>query len=246
VLVTRPAHQAADFAEALMDAGAYPVVAPLIAFAPPDDAAAAERAASRAGAYAWIVFTSANGAESFFRLLDARREDARLLGTAKVAAIGRMTSAALRRRNVYADLVPQSYVAEDLAHALITASAPGDRILIFRAQEARDVLPQQLQEARRVPEVVAGYKTIAVNDPDLVQKTGACDILTFTSASTVNAFAQNVPDPAQIARGKLVACIGPITAAAARELGMQPDVVAQEYTAQGLLRALEEHVRRSC
>ena len=243
VLVTRPAHQSAEFAEALRMLGAHPVLAPTIAMTAPDDPAAAAQAAYAAHENAWIVFTSANGVRAFFDLLDARREDARALGSAKIAAIGLKTSQALLERRIYADLVPQSYVAEDLARALIAASQIGDKMLIFRAQEARDVLPEQLLAAGRSPTVVAAYKTMFTDDPQFAQKVQTCDILTFTSASTVRGFAHSLSgnDAARdAAHGKIVACIGPITAQEAQAIGMHVDAVALEYTGEGLVRALEQ------
>ncbi len=245
VLITRPAHQSGDFAKGLRAVGAEPILAPTIEIASPDDEAAAEEAVYHAPAFAWIVFTSANGVRAFFDLLDARREDARFLGPCKIAAIGRMTARALRERCIYADLVPQSYVAEYLADALLTASTPGDGILIFRAQEARDVLERQLRDGGLSPRVVAGYKTVFTDDPEFRTKVARSDVLTFTSASTVRGFAHNSGGNAAAARSaadKVVACIGPITAQAAREIGMRVDVVADEFTSDGLLSAIERHL----
>jgi uroporphyrinogen III methyltransferase/synthase len=245
VLVTRPAHQSSEFAAALEAAGAIPVLASAIALQPPRDEAAAIRAVNDAATYAWIVFTSGNGVNAFFRLLDARREDARALGNARVAAIGIKTAQALRAEHVFADLVPQSYVAEDLAEALIAASNPGDKMLIFRAEEARDVLPERLRAAGREPHIVAAYKTVYTEDPLYGGKVAQSDILTFTSASTVRGFSHNLGGDEAAARAsqrKLVACIGPITAQAARDAGMHVDVVADEFTANGLLRAIELHL----
>lgn len=218
------------------------MLAPAIVIAAPDDPASAERAAARASHYAWVVFTSANGVRAFFEHLDARREDARALGSARIAAIGIKTARALLERRIYADLVPQSFVAEDLAQALIVASAPGDRVLIYRAQEARDVLPARLQEAGRGVDVVAAYKTVYAQDPQFAEKVAGCDILTFTSASTVRGFVHNLHGPAAAARaanGKIVACIGPITAQEARGNGLRVDAVADEFTADGLIAALK-------
>lgn len=242
VLVTRPAHQSAEFAAALRERGAEPVLAPTIAMLPPDDSASAALAVSRASEYSWIVFTSANGVRAFFRQMSARREDARTFGSARIAAIGIKTSQALLQMHVYADLVPQSYVAEDLADALIAASKPSDRMLIYRAEEARDVLPERLRAAGREADVVAAYKTIFTDDPDFAQKVADSDILTFTSASTVRGFAHNlhgIAAAAHAAEGKLVACIGPITAEEARKTNLDVGVVADEFTADGLLQALE-------
>jgi uroporphyrinogen III methyltransferase/synthase len=229
----------------LADAGAQPVLAPTIRLVPPDDPAAAEQAVARAAGYAWVVFTSANGVHAFFDIMQSRREDARLFGSARIAAIGIKTSQALLQQRVYADLVPQSYVAEDLAEALITASKPGDKILVFRAEEARDVLPVRLREAQRETDVIAAYKTIFTDDPHFAAKVASCDILTFTSASTVRGFVHNLHGEAQAARGasgKIVACIGPITAVEARSHGLRVDVIADAFTADGLVAALERAV----
>ena len=227
----------------MKDAGAQPVLAPAIQLVPPDDPAAAEEAVHRASQYAWIVFTSANGVNAFFEKLRARREDARALGSAKVAAIGIRTSQELLRHRVYADLVPQSYIAEHLADALLAATKPGEKILIYRAEEARDVLPVRLREAGRDAQIVAAYKTVYTDDPEFAAKVASCDVLTFTSASTVRGFVHNLHGPsaaAHAAAGKIVACIGPITADEARKNGLDVSVTANEFTGAGLIAALED------
>ena len=237
MLVTRAQDQSDAFASALEAAGALPIAVPLIGFEPPDDRAAAERAVHDAHTYAWVVFTSANGARAFFEIMDARREDARLFGSAKIAAIGTATAAALRERGVYPDLTPARFVAEDFAEVLLTATVPGDRILIYRAQEARDVLPTALRESGRHVDTVAAYKTVILRNPSFAEKLAQCDIVTLTSASTVRGFLENAGD-VRAADAKIVACIGPVTAQAARDAGMRVDVVAQQSTAQGLIAAL--------
>jgi uroporphyrinogen III methyltransferase/synthase len=214
---------------------------------PPDDRTAAEQAVNSASENAWVVFTSANGVHAFFDVLKARREDARAFGSAKIAAIGIKTSQALLEHRVYADLVPQSYVAEHLADSLIAASKPGERILIYRAEEARDVLPDRLRQAGREPVVVSAYKTVFTDDAEFASKVAQSDILTFTSASTVRGFAHNLHGnaaAAHAAQGKLVACIGPITAEEAHKIGLDVDVVANEFTADGLLTALERALEK--
>lgn len=243
VLVTRPKGQGADFVEALRAHGAHAILAPAIAVGPPDDPIAAAHAVDNAGTFAWVVFTSANGVRAFFDRLDERREDARSLRTAKVAAIGIKTARALRERGIFADLVPQTYVAEDLADALLAAAHPGDAILIFRAQEARDVLPLRLQAGGLDAQVVAAYKTSFTGDAEFAQKVGASEILTFTSASTVRGFVHNLGSAEAAVRAaaeKIVACIGPITAREAQQAGLHVDVVAKEYTVEGLIRAMEQ------
>ena len=239
VLVTRPEHQQDELARELLRAGAEPISAPSIAIVPPDDADAAERATLEPSAYGWVVFTSANGVRVFFEYLDARRDDARIFGSAKIAAIGLKTSQALLRRNVYADAVPHRYIAEDLAELLIASSCEGDSILLYRAQETRDVLRDRLEAAKRKVTDVAAYKTVFAADPQFLQKVARCDILTFTSASTVKGFVHNLGGAARKeSAGKTIACIGPVTADAAREAGLHVDVTAEEHTVEGLVRAL--------
>jgi uroporphyrinogen III methyltransferase/synthase len=238
VLVTRPAHQADDFAQQLWEVGAVPILAPTIAIGPPPEPDAARAAVARVREYAWVVFTSRNGVDAFFDLLGELGRDTRAFGEAKIAAIGPKTAAALTARGIRVDLVPQTYVNEAIADALLQRTQPGERILVFRAHEAREVLPQTLYEAGRAVDVVAGYATRAVDDPSLAEKAERADVVTFTSSSTVKGFLDNVPHGARLLVTKTVACIGPITAQTAREAGIRVDVVADEFTVDGLVRAL--------
>lgn len=243
MLVTRPAHQHDEFAAALEELGARAILAPAIEITAPDDPAPARKAVAELRDYAWLVFTSANGVRAFFDLFEDRACAARAIGATKIAAIGPGTAAALRAYGIDAALIPLTYVAEDLARAIVAASTPGDRLLIFRAQEARDVLARDLHAAGRCPVVVAAYKTVFAHDERFAEKVAASDILTFTSASTVRGFVENLGgrDAAvRAAKDKLVACIGPITAQEARAAGLRVDAIAREYTARGLLQALEQ------
>jgi uroporphyrinogen III methyltransferase/synthase len=238
VLVTRPAHQADDFATRLWEAGAEPILAPTIEIAPPPDVDAARDAAARVREYAWIVFTSRNGVDAFFDRLGELGRDARAFGDTKIAAIGPKTAAALTSRAVRADLIPPAYVNESVASELLARTSPGDRVLLYRAREARDVLPDTLRQHGRTVDVVAAYETRIIDDPDLAEKAARADIVTFTSSSTVTGFIHNVPDAARMLAPKTVAAIGPITARTARDAGIRVDVIADEFTVDGLLRAL--------
>jgi uroporphyrinogen III methyltransferase/synthase len=240
VLVTRPAHQTGDFATRLWEAGAEPIVAPTITIAPPDDAAAAAAAVARVRDYDWVTFTSRNGVDAFFDQLRAIERDARAFGDTKIAAIGPKTAEALAARGIHVDLVPTEFVNEAVAAELLARTQSGERVLLYRAQEARDVLPETLRLHGRTVDVVAAYRTRFVDDPELGAKTERADIVTFTSSSTVAGFVHNVPDAARALATKRVAAIGPITAQTAREHGIRVDVVAEEFTVDGLLFALAE------
>jgi uroporphyrinogen III methyltransferase/synthase len=240
VLVTRPAHQADDFAARLWEAGAEPIVAPTIAVGPPDDPAAARDAVARARTYDWIAFTSRNGVDAFFDVLGELGRDARAFGDARIAAIGPRTGEALARHGIRVDLIPAEFVNEAVAAELLARTAAGDRVLVYRAQEAREVLPETLREQGRLVDVVGAYRTRPVDDPELRAKAERADIVTFTSASTVAGFVHNVAGAAELLATKTVAAIGPITARAALDAGIRVDVVAGEFTVDGLMRALAE------
>jgi uroporphyrinogen III methyltransferase/synthase len=242
VLVTRPAVQADDFSARLWELGAEPIVAPTIAIGPPDDSEPANAAVERLREFAWVVFTSRNGVDAFFDRLSERGRDARAFGDAKVAALGPKTAAALTARGLRVDFVPATFINEAVAGGLLERTQPGDRVLLFRAQEARDVVPDALRAAGRSVTDVAAYKTRLVDDPELAAKAATADIITFTSSSTVSGFLANVPNAAALCAEKLVACIGPVTAATARAAGIRVDVSADEFTVDGLLHALDAAV----
>jgi uroporphyrinogen III methyltransferase/synthase len=239
VLITRARADADAFAERLLEIGAEPVIAPAIAIGPPDDPAPARAAAATLASRAWVVFTSASGVAACFELLCEDGGDARRFGSARVAAVGPKTAERLQSYGIVADFVPEIHVGEAVAAGLLERTNAGDRILLFGAQEMRDAIPKALRAAGREVEVAAGYKTSFVDDPELARAAEETDVWTFTSASTVRGFVANVPGAGDLAQERTVACIGPITAKAARECGLPPDVVAAEFTVDGLIGALE-------
>ena len=231
VVVTRARAQSSSLLARLRELGADTVEIPAIHIDEPSDGGAALRTAvDDLAAYDWVIVTSPNGA----RRLLAACHDARAFGTAKVAAIGPGTAEALAEGNVVADLLPDRFVAEGLLE--VFPDGPG-RVLIPRAAEARDVLPEGLRERGWDVDVVEAYRTVQgrPSDADLARAASA-DIVTFTSSSTVRNFlavCDTVPPT--------VACIGPITADTAREHGLSVDVEAEVHTIDGLLDALVAH-----
>jgi uroporphyrinogen III methyltransferase/synthase len=239
VLVTRARESADEFADKLWERGAEPVIAPAIAIGPPDDPAPARAAIANLETYAWVVFTSQNGVDACFDALRAEGGDARRFGHAKVAAIGSKTAARLMAHGVRAEFVPADFVAEHVAEGLLERTGTGERILVYGAQEMREVLARTLRDANRHVDAVAAYKTSHVVDANLATLAESTDVWTFTSASTVASFVENVPGAGDLAQTKIVACIGPVTANAALEAGISVDVVADEFTVDGLILALE-------
>jgi uroporphyrinogen III methyltransferase/synthase len=234
VVVTRTREQASQLVVALRDAGALPVEVPVIEVAPPADGGVALTAAARQlSAYDWVVLTSPNGARRLLDAVAADGGDARRFAGARLAAIGPGTAAVLAEGGLVADLLPERFVAESLLEAM--PDGPG-RVLLARAEVARDVLPDGLRARGWEVDVVDAYRTVpaAQTEATAVALAGA-DVVTFTSSSTVERFleafgADAVPPT--------VACIGPITAATARERGLAVDVEAEPHTIDGLVAAL--------
>ena len=236
IVVTRARAQASGLVDRLATLGASVVEAPAIRIADPADGGQALRdAATRLGDFDWVVVTSPNGAR---RLLDAAR-DARAFGSARVAAIGPGTAAALLDGNVLADFVPQRFVAEGLLEEF--DDGPG-RVLIARAAVARDALPAGLRAKGWVVEVAEAYRTEPESfDPATIEAIGSADLVTFTSSSTVTNFLEAASADAM---PSIVAAIGPITAQTARDAGLTVDIEAIEHSIEGLVAAVVGHFGR--
>ena len=240
VVVTRARDQAGELADRLRLAGADVVEVPTIALAEPSDGGSGLRdVVRRVDGFDWVVLTSPNGARRFTALL----RDGRDLAGVRLAAIGPGTAAALAEAHLVADLVPERYVAESLLEAFPDPPTDGGRVLLARAEVARDVLPDGLVERGWDVEVVSAYRTVpvALTDQQRAAVRGA-DAITFTSSSTVQhlvaaAGADNVPP--------VVAAIGPVTAATARGYGMEVAVEADVHTIPGLVDALVRHIAGS-
>ena len=230
VVVTRTRQQASQLTVALRELGAVPIEVPVIEIVEPSDGGVGLAAAAlRLGAFDWVILTSPNGANRLLAVVP----DARAFGSAKVAAIGPGTAAVLAAGKIRADLVPDRFVAEALLDAL--PSGPG-RILLARAEVARDVLPEGLRARGWEVDVVDAYRTVGavVSDEQRAAIRGA-DVITFTSSSTVERFLDAVGADAL---PPVVACIGPITAATARARGLTVDIEATVHTIDGLVAAL--------
>jgi len=237
VVVTRARAQASGLAGVLTALGAEVVELPAIRIEPRIDSGEVRAAIESLHAYALVCVTSPNGARLLFDAMDAAGRDARALSQAQVAAIGPGTARALRERGVLADVVPERYVAEALVEALAEVPVEGKPVLVARAAEARDVLPDALRDRGAEVDVVALYETVR-EEPEAAQLAGAmeADYLTFTSSSTVTNFLEvtggRVPDHAR------VVSIGPVTSETARAAGLIVAVEAAQHDPDGLVAAL--------
>ncbi len=249
IVVTRAREQASAFADLLRAYGADVVEFPTISIFPPDGWESLDAAIDRLDVYDWVVFTSVNGVRFFLERLKVSGKDARALSQKKLCAIGPATGAALEGVGLRADLIPENYRAEGILAALREEEIRGKHFLIARAAAAREVLPQELRRRGAQVDVVECYRTEpgpgGTKGRELLLK-GGIDLVTFTSSSTVENFAAMFSrDELERIRGNFrVAAIGPITAERARDLGLTPDLVADEYTVPALTEAIVKALGR--
>jgi uroporphyrinogen III methyltransferase / synthase len=230
VVVTRARAQASGLAARLIALGAQVVEAPAIRIEP-RPAAEVDPVIRRIADYPFVIVTSPNGATLLAQALERNGLDARALAGAAVAAIGPGTAAALLQSGIRADVVPPRSIAESLVEALAELPVTGKHVLVARAAEARDVLPEALVERGAEVEILPLYDTVAEPPGEPL---GDADYVTFTSSSTVRFFLES----ASIPNGARVVSIGPVTSETARALGLQVDVEAQKHDIDGLVDAL--------
>ena len=243
ILVTRTHKQAEGLSSLLRQFGAEVIEAPVIEIRPPDSFEALDAALNNILQYDWLILTSVNGVEALFSRLEPLSLSVDSLQHLKIAAIGPATEERVQDHGLVVDSVPERYVAEDVVRSL-RKLVKGEKVLLVRAKIARDVIPQQLQEAGADVEVVEAYQTVIPDEAkqrmQQVFEDQAPDAITFTSSSTVKNFLSIVVGtdiPAKLERIKF-ASIGPVTSDTLREYGMPVHVEADEYTMEGLAQAL--------
>ncbi len=254
VLITRPRSQSESFAAALRNAGFEPIYFPVIEIRPVEDFSELDEAIRNIASYDWVVFTSVNAVDVVcspsspalpLRGKGVPSPFGRGQGEGvRFAAIGPKTADALRKHNIEPDFVPDKYVAESIVPGL--GDLKNKWVLLPRAEIARKELPEAIVKAGGVAHEIVVYQTL----PSVVDMNGldalksGVDIITFTSASTVENFVavmrQNKLDPLNLPNNPLFACIGPITEQAAREEGIVNLIVAEEYKTEGLIKAISQ------
>ncbi len=245
IVITRPEAQAEGFGELLRLAGARVISFPVIRVAPPQDWDSLDAALDRIEGYRWIIFTSANGVEFFFRRLRERGRDLRDLKGVRIAAIGPATAATIDSRGIRVDLVPEEFISEGVVRAFAGEELRGSRVLLPRAEEARDVIPEGLAGLGARCDIATTYRTVRsdrkASELEPLFADAKVDALTFTSPSTVKHFLGIMGEGFRIPAGVRVACIGPVTAAAARKAGLSVDILQERYTIPGMVEALAAH-----
>lgn len=247
IVVTRAREQASLLVQKIGELGGEAFEFPTIAVLPPaaSDLAVLDRELGRIGAYQWLIFTSVNGVDAFRRRMTELQIDLRALAGIKIAAVGAATAAQLWKYGFKADYTPAIYTTASLLDGLKTIAKPDDAVLIPRADIAPPDLEQGLSAAGIRCTTVTAYRTVV--DPSSMAKMadfcekGPFDYITFTSSSTVRHFTALLPQEylPQLQASRIV-CIGPVTAAAAREAGLTVAAVADTQTIDGLIGKILE------
>jgi len=247
IVVTRSRAQASELVDQLFELGADVLEFPTIRIEPPDDIEPLHNAIEKLKQYNWVIFTSVNGVDCFFTNLNKANYDARRLSSAKICAIGPATSQRLRESGIIADLVPPRFVAESVIESIGKVdTVKGKRILLPRADIARENLPDGLEKMGAVVDQVTAYRTVLEDGPkdeiiDALQQDNI-DWITFTSSSTVRNFFDQIDAKLLSGKKARLASIGPVTSDAIKKVGLDVDVEAEEYTIIGLVNAIREGI----
>jgi len=250
VLVTRSREQASSLSEKIEDLGGEAWEYPAIAIAEPLDPSPLEQAIRNAGDYDWIIFTSVNGVKAFFERMAKLKIDIRKLADVNFCAIGPKTKEAIEEKGIMVQYVPEVFRAEAIVEGLKNTLKPGQKVLLPRADLARPVLIDSLKELDLDVHEVISYRTVknTAESQELLEKiiNKEIHVITFTSSSTVKNFMELLKgkDTAELLRGVTIACIGPITADTAHQMGLKVDITAETYTIEGLVDAMVNYFRK--
>jgi uroporphyrinogen III methyltransferase / synthase len=244
VIVTRTRHQAGALTHELAQLGADVMELPTIRITPPRDLMAFGEMVQDCYKYDWIIFTSPNGVDAFFELFYKLYKDARSIGPAKIACIGPGTAEKVRKYHLAVDLMPEKYVAESLVEELASEGVEHLTMMWVRAEGARDVVSTKLEKAGAIVDQAIAYRTVPEtedNQPAMVRiKEEGADVITFTSASTVDSFFEL---GMELPKGVKIASIGPVTSAAIRKRKLKVDMEAEEHSIPGLVKAVQKLLR---
>ncbi|MGC8685100.1 MAG: uroporphyrinogen-III C-methyltransferase [bacterium] len=247
VLITRMEKDALFLRQSLEQLGAMVIEQPTIQLVPPDDYTPVDRAIHRLDTYDTIIFTSANAVHRFIDRLWFNGYDTRKFRDAKIVAIGPKTAQAMESFKIRVDNVPDEFKAEGVI-ALFKDNVNGKKILIPRAQEAREILVEALRRAGAEVDVVPVYKTIKaeVKQDNLPLLKQGVELAIFTSSSTVtNFFDMFGEDAFKILSHADIACIGPITASTVKSMGLDVAIQPSSYTVEDLVEEIIAYYNRA-
>jgi len=247
IVVTRARAQASKLTDLLERYGANVIEFPVIRIKEPESYEDLDFAIENIKDYRWIIFTSQNGVKAFMERLYLKGKDARYTGDIKLCAIGSETAGELRRHGLIADYVPEKFIAEDLVKNF-PKFEKGTGILIPRAKEARETIPEEMEKLGASVRLITAYETVIEEEEgfeikEIIQEK-KLDLITFTSSSTVKNFIAKI-EKLNIKKSDLnntkFAAIGPITAKTAQKYGLKVEIMPDEYTIDGLVREIVKY-----
>ncbi|MDA0769557.1 MAG: uroporphyrinogen-III C-methyltransferase [Chloroflexi bacterium] len=243
ILVTRTRTQAGALSDLLVQRGADAVELPTIEVQPLHDYADLDGQLRVLSGFDWVIFASANAVDVMFQRLESMKLDSRAFSNVKLGAIGPATTAVLRRYGLNADFVPESFVSEAVVEGLKHENMAGAKVLLPQGDIARDTLADGLTGLGANVSRALAYRTVTPQQSaGMVEDIFArgVDVATFSSSSTVKNLCELLGDVDRLSNAT-IACIGPITAATAREMGLNVDIVSERHTIPGMVKAIEEY-----
>lgn len=247
IVVTRTRRQAGVLSRKLSELGADVIELPTIRIEEPHNRMAFGELVQDCHRYDWIVFTSPNGVDAFFAMFDKLYNDARSIGGARIACIGPGTAEKVRARHLAVDLMPEkNFVAEGLVKAFKDhQNMEHVTVLWVKAEETREVIANELAGMGAIVDEAIAYRTVQEKEDNLealarLKEEGA-DMITFTSASTVDCF-MNLG--VALPEGVKIASIGPVTSGAVARHGLKVDMEAKTHSIPGLVEAVLEFWQR--
>jgi uroporphyrinogen III methyltransferase/synthase len=249
VIVTRAVKQSSEMTRALEALGAEAVSCPTIEIKGPSSWAQLDRALIHLSWYDWLVFTSVNGVEYFLGRMDALGHSRAELMSHRVCAVGSKTAEKLESENIVVDLTPERFTAEALAeeftkHFGMRQRLYGSRMLLPASRTTRDVIRPAMEKIGVYVEVVEAYQTVtpAAKGENVARllRDAEADYIIFTSPSTVANLAAILETDhlAPYLANTRVACIGPVTAEAARQHGLTVHLQPVEHTGRAIVTAI--------
>lgn len=247
ILITRSAHQADEFIQAIKRQGGTPIVFPTIEITLPASWEACDRAIDSLYMYDGLIFTSTNGVEFFFQRLNERNASVQELKSKMICVVGEKTKQAVEQRKLSVTAMPEKFTALDLAKTIQQEDLHGKSFLFPRGNLANNTLPEHLKALGATVNAITVYETKAPRQRDInkvrqLLLEDKIDVATFTSPSTFKNFISLFPpiEVKALLRKTKIAVIGPVTAHAIKEAGLEADIVSKESTIESLVQSIED------
>nr|WP_239454490.1 uroporphyrinogen-III synthase [Bacillus suaedaesalsae] len=241
VFITRAEKQSEDFIFQVLKYGGEPVALPLIAFKAATLTEEQQQLLHKASTYDWLIFTSANGIDFFFEQLESKNIEPDFSSN-KIAVVGEKTHKALSKYGLTATIMPREFVAEGLVYTFKEYDMKNQKVLYVKGNLSRGVIPEQVRLLGANVDELTAYETYCPTSSERLTEllSTSIDVFTFTSPSTVQNFVRLLDGEnwKKWIDSAVICCIGPITKAAAENVGLNPKIVPTTYTIESLVHEI--------